>query len=87
MCILFTIKGWSVPEIERDIVKKFTVGIDCPDSVFLEDINFVSIGTKLCLDFGEMKSVILGFMNKVTDILIRDLALTSPNGKFDVFLF
>ena len=48
------IKGWSVPEIER-YVKKFTVEIDCPDSVFLEDINFVSVGTKLCLDHGEMK--------------------------------
>ena len=79
-----TIKGWSVPEIERDIVKKFTVEIDCPDSVFLEDSNFVSIGTKLCLDLGEMKSVIIGFRDKATDILMRELALTSPTGNFDV---
>ena len=77
-------KGWSVPEIERDIVKKFTVEIDCPDSVFLEDSNFVLIGTKLRSDLGEMESVINGFRDKVTDILIHDLALTSPNGKFDV---
>ena len=79
------IKGWSVPEIERDVVKKFTVDIDCSDSVFLEDINSVSVGTKLCLDHGEMKSVITGFRDKATDILIRELALTSPNGNFDVF--
>ena len=79
------IKGWSVPEIERDVVKKFTVEIDCQDSVFLEDSNFVLLGTKLRLDLAEMKSVIIGFRDKATDILISDLELTSPNGKFDVF--
>ena len=78
------IKGWSVPEIERVVVKKFTVKIDCPDSVFLEESKFVLVGTKLCLDLGEMKSVINGFRDKAKDILIHELAITSPNENFRV---